>query len=94
MDGTFLDDSMGYDRARFAAIREHLDALDIRFVVASGNQYHQLRWFFPDHPDVMFVAENGALIADWYGEQLRVQPIGRDVASATCAHSNTGPNCT
>lgn len=83
MDGTFLDDSMDYDRARFAAIHAHLTALDVRFVVASGNQYHQLRSFFPDHPDVLFVAENGALIADWSGDELRVQPIPRDVAVDT-----------
>ncbi len=83
MDGTFLDDSMGYDRARFAAVHAHLAALGVRFVVASGNQYHQLRSFFPDHPDVLFVAENGALIADWSGNELRVQPIDRGIAATT-----------
>ncbi len=83
MDGTFLDDSMGYDRARFAALHEQLAALGVRFVVASGNQYHQLRSFFPDHPDTLFVAENGAVIADWSGGELRVQTIPSDVAVIT-----------
>lgn len=83
MDGTFLDDSMGYDRARFAAVHADLAALGVRFVVASGNQYHQLRSFFPDHPDVLLVAENGALIADWFGDELLVHSIDRGVAAVT-----------
>ena len=83
MDGTFLDDSMGYDRARFAAVHERLTALGVRFVVASGNQYYQLRSYFPDHSDILFVAENGAIIADSTDTELRVQPIVRDVAAAT-----------
>ncbi len=85
MDGTFLDDAMRYDHARFAAIRGRLTALGIRFVVARGNQYFQLRSFFPDHPDILYVAENGALIADASDRELRVQPISRDLAAATWA---------
>ena len=82
MDGTFLDDAMGYDRVRFAAVHERMAALGIRFVVASGNQYFQLRSFFPDHPDTLYVAENGAYIADSEGELL-VRPLARDAATAT-----------
>lgn len=83
MDGTFLDDRMGYDRARFAAVHQRLADLGIRFVVASGNQYYQLRSYFPDHPDILYVAENGALIADASDHDLRLQPISREIASAT-----------
>ena len=82
MDGTFLDDAMGYDRVRFAAVHERMAALGIRFVVASGNQYFQLRSFFPDHPDTLYVAENGAYIADSEGELL-VRPLAKDAATAT-----------
>lgn len=36
-----------------------------QFVVASGNQYYQLRSHFPDHhTEMSFVAENGALVKD------------------------------
>ena len=82
MDGTFLDDAMGYDRVRFAALHERMTALGIRFVVASGNQYFQLRSFFPDHPDTLYVAENGAYIAASTGELL-VRPLDRTAAAAT-----------
>ena len=62
MDGTFLDDAKQYDRDRFQAQFEQLNARGIEFVVASGNQYYQLISFFPELKDrISFVAENGAL---------------------------------
>ncbi|WP_054634331.1 HAD family hydrolase [Pantoea sp. SGAir0180] len=65
MDGTFLDDKKQYNRARFLACYHQLSQRNIRFVVASGNQYHQLRSFFPEiASEIAFVAENGALIID------------------------------
>ncbi|PZL97610.1 HAD family hydrolase [Pantoea graminicola] len=65
MDGTFLDDSKQYDRSRFLACYQQLIARDIRFVVASGNQYYQLKSFFPAiASEIAFVAENGAWIID------------------------------
>lgn len=68
MDGTFLDDQMSYDRTRFARLHRVMRERGIRFVVASGNQYFQLRSFFPDRdPDdcgVIYVAENGAFVTD------------------------------
>lgn len=40
-----------------------------RFVVASGNQYYQLRDLFPGYSDELsFVAENGAFVKD--GKEL------------------------
>lgn len=62
MDGTFLDDTMQYDRARFAAAYRVMQERGIRFVVASGNQYFQLRSFFPDQDGIIYVAENGAYV--------------------------------
>ena len=42
-----------------------MEAAGCRFVVASGNQYYQLRDLFPDCAEKLaFVAENGALVKD------------------------------
>lgn len=64
MDGTFLKADQTYDTARFASLHRRLVQADIRFVVASGNQYFQLRSFFDAYPDTIYVAENGAYIRD------------------------------
>ncbi len=65
MDGTFLNDNMEYDRERFARQYIRLKRRGIKFVVASGNQYYQLRSFFPQIADeIAFVAENGAYIVN------------------------------
>lgn len=74
MDGTFLDTSSSYDRDRFARLYERLEAERTRFVVASGNQYWQLRGYFDGFPDVLYIAENGAVIATT-DEVLRVTPF-------------------
>ena len=69
MDGTFLTSDKTYDRERFTGLYERMLDHNIKFVVASGNQYYQLRSFFPDiHKDIAFVAENGALIIDQHEE--------------------------
>ncbi|MFC4772868.1 Cof-type HAD-IIB family hydrolase [Enterococcus hermanniensis] len=63
MDGTFLKSDNTYDVSRFKQIFEQLEKRDIHFVVASGNQYYQLKSFFPTHQDqITFVSENGALV--------------------------------
>ncbi|MCG7387837.1 Cof-type HAD-IIB family hydrolase [Pantoea sp. ACRSB] len=65
MDGTFLDNQKQYDRQRFMRCYEEMKARDIKFVVASGNQYYQLTSFFPTiASEIAFVAENGAWILD------------------------------
>ena len=64
MDGTFLNDHMDYDRERFAALHQQMVAKGFRFVVASGNQYFQLKSFFSDFPDTIYLSENGALVRD------------------------------
>lgn len=45
MDGTFLDDQMHYNRTIFRKIYNYFKENDIYFVVASGNQYYQLKSF-------------------------------------------------
>lgn len=65
MDGTFLTSDNLYDEARFLRQFEQMKQQGIRFVVASGNQYYQLRSFFPEiHQELSFIAENGAYIVD------------------------------
>ncbi|WP_125606700.1 Cof-type HAD-IIB family hydrolase [Lapidilactobacillus bayanensis] len=64
MDGTFLRDDKSYDQEKFAQLHEQMLAKNIRWVVASGNQYYQLKSFFADYPNTIYVAENGAYIRD------------------------------
>lgn len=65
MDGTFARSDYTYDRPRFKAVLSRMKAAGCQFVVASGNQYYQLRSLFPDyHHELSFIAENGALVKD------------------------------
>lgn len=64
MDGTFLRDDMTYDKEKFAEIHKKMTTQSIQWVVASGNQYFQLKSFFEKYPDTIYVAENGAYIRD------------------------------
>lgn len=65
IDGTFVRSDYTYDRLRFRQILARMQKAGCRFVVASGNQYYQLRDLFLDcHEDLAFVAENGAYIKD------------------------------
>lgn len=65
MDGTFLTADNRYDRKKFMEEYEEMKKRGICFVVASGNQYYQLRSFFPEiDKEIAFIAENGAYIID------------------------------
>ena len=65
VDGTFVRSDYTYDVPRFKRILERMDRVGCRFVVASGNQYYQLRDLFPEYYDELaFVAENGAFVKD------------------------------
>ncbi|MEO1781192.1 Cof-type HAD-IIB family hydrolase [Enterococcus diestrammenae] len=65
MDGTFLNNQQDYDRRWFQELYPQLQAQGIKFVVASGNQYYQLRSFFPEiASQLAFVAENGAYVVE------------------------------
>lgn len=91
MDGTFLRPDMTYDRERFAAVKARLDALGVRFVVASGNQHAQLASFFEGVADVSYVAENGHVVVDSADgvlrPQVRLDPaLVRRVVSALDEH--------
>ena len=43
VDGTFVRADYSFDRPRFERILSRMNAVGCRFVVASGNQYYQLR---------------------------------------------------
>lgn len=63
MDGTFLTSQKTYNKNRFMTIYKMMKERNIKFVVASGNQYYQLKSFFPEiASEISFVAENGALV--------------------------------
>lgn len=65
MDGTFARSNYTYDIARFKAILSRMKDAGCQFVIASGNQYYQLRSHFPGYyNELSFVAENGALVKD------------------------------
>ncbi|MBO0454277.1 Cof-type HAD-IIB family hydrolase [Candidatus Enterococcus murrayae] len=80
MDGTFLNDQKEYNRERFEKLFQQLKENSIRFVVASGNQYDQLKSFFPEnHTEMSFISENGANIVvegnDYYNAQLAMDQV-------------------
>ena len=79
MDGTWLNDDKDYDRELFKREFQEMHKRDIKFVVASGNQYANLMTRFPDVIDqIYFVAENGALVAQ--GKQiLQVDALSDDL---------------
>lgn len=63
MDGTFLGPENDYNRERFEVLYQEIKKRKIEFVVASGNQYFQLKSFFKGKDEeITYVAENGALI--------------------------------
>lgn len=79
MDGTFLDSTSTFDRERFARVNDRLAAGGVRFAVASGNQYWQLKRYFDGFPETLYVAENGAVVGT-DTEILRVRAMDRDDA--------------
>lgn len=63
MDGTFLDSNKKFS-PEFIDIFYKLKERNIKFVVASGNQYYRLfQKFIPLSEQMYFIAENGCFIA-------------------------------
>lgn len=60
MDGTLLNSKKEMPDELFEWIKNHSD---IRFVIASGRQYYTLKKdFLPVHEEIVYIAENGALV--------------------------------
>ncbi len=78
MDGTFLTDEKTFNKPRFQRVYDYMLQNDIQFVSASGNQYDQLRNFFKDFPETLFVAENGALVGS-HSEVFRSDIFSNDL---------------
>lgn len=80
MDGTFLNNQMEYEKERFFKQYVKMKELGIRFVVASGNQYYQLKSFFGNMQDeISYVSENGAFIVEQGQEVFAVDIPKKDV---------------
>lgn len=61
-DGTFFKSDNTFDERYFNQLFEIMIEKHIKFIVASGNQYAQLRSFFPEKDNqITYVAENGAV---------------------------------
>lgn len=69
MDGTWLKENKTYDKELFEKEFQIMQHRDIKFVVASGNQYENIFSRFPDYNrKIYFIAENGALVA--HGQEI------------------------
>lgn len=63
MDGTFLDSDKKFDKS-FIDLFYQMKEKNIKFVIASGNQYYRLyQKFLPLSDQMYFIAENGSYIA-------------------------------
>ena len=83
VDGTFARNDHTIDVERFKRIFDHMTKEKVQFVVASGNQYYQLRDYFPGyHEQLSFVAENGAYVKD-HEEVIFAGVIERDTVLTT-----------
>lgn len=77
LDGTFYHKDLTYDRKRFNRLYEKMKKHNIKFVVASGNQYFQLKSFFDNPEELSFISENGGYIIDKDKELFAVE-INKD----------------
>lgn len=91
MDGTFLNDKMEYDRELFSRLYTIMKERGIHFVVASGNQYYQLKSFFGAIQDELtYVSENGALLVN-QGEILSHGDITKEQVKKVISVVETYP---
>lgn len=75
MDGTLLDSKKEIPDGFFDFIKEHNNT---KFVIASGRQYYALkRDFGPVHENLIYIAENGALIFN-HDEIIYYDEIAKD----------------
>ena len=83
VDGTFVRHNHTFDEERFRRILARMTEVGAEFVIASGNQYWQLRDYFPGYDEsISFVAENGAFVKD-HADVVFVGAIDHDVVLKT-----------
>lgn len=72
IDGTFVNHRNEFDVPRFRRLFKKMQARQIQFVVASGNQYPHLKRLFPTdlQNQLNYVAENGALVVAAGGKEV------------------------
>ena len=68
IDGIFVRSDYTYDVPRFQRILSRMKEAGCSFIVASGNQYYQMR------EELSFVAENGAFVKDRQAERRGILP--------------------
>lgn len=83
IDGTFIRDNYTFDEVRFKKIFERMTTTGCNFVVASGNQYYQLRGIFKDYGDkISYVSDNGAYV-EAHGELIFAADIPKEIIAST-----------
>lgn len=84
IDGTFMRTDYTYNVELFEKIFARMKELNCNFVVASGNQYYQLREIFKKYSgEISFVSDNGAYV-ETRGELIFAADIPKEtVASVT-----------
>lgn len=80
MDGTLLDGQGQFPPGIWEFLAE-LKERGIRFVPASGRQYHTLLHMFQD-PELAYIAENGGVVVAG-GERISLIKLGREVYEQT-----------
>lgn len=91
-DGTFLTSPDGYNLEYFEALWPHLVAHGVHFVVASGNQYWQIRDLFSNHADeIAYVSANGGYVEDSGAELVHVSAMESATAQAIIVASHQHP---
>lgn len=68
IDGIFVRSDYTYDVPWFKRILSRMKEAGCSFIVASGNQYYQMR------EELSFVAENGAFVKDRQAERRGILP--------------------
>lgn len=92
MDGTFLNSLKDYDRPLFDQLFKRMQEQQIKFIVASGNQYAQLRAFFLEKDDeIAFVSDNGSQIFE-HGKLVSWSTLDTSVVQQILAYAFALPS--
>lgn len=62
IDGTFITSDHDFNQLHFQRVLKQLNARQIKFAIASGNQMRHLTDMFAGYDNLAFLAENGGLV--------------------------------